>query len=192
MQRQVSGAGGPHTLPSLTRPLPCTLTFYSSVGTCEEGHTCLSRSQQWPNKFGDRPHSPLQCLLMFGGNHALRSRLREKLTESRRHLGDVSALLKVTGLLRLRLKASVSGQEGLPSLSLGLQLLRGFPGGASGKESISQYRRCKRHRFDSWVRTYIPWRRKQRPTPVSLPGESHGQRSLAGFSPQGLRESDTT
>ena len=37
---------------------------------------------------------------------------------------------------------------------------------------------CRRLRFDSWVRK-IPWRRKWQPTPVFLPGESHGQRSLA-------------
>ena len=38
----------------------------------------------------------------------------------------------------------------------------------------------------------IPWRRARQPTPVSLPGESHGQRSLVGCSPQGCTESDTT
>ena len=37
----------------------------------------------------------------------------------------------------------------------------------------------------------IPWRREQLPTPVFLPGESHGQRSLTGYSPWGCRESDT-
>ena len=36
----------------------------------------------------------------------------------------------------------------------------------------------------------IPWRRKQQPTPVFLPGESHGQWSLAGCSPWGCKESD--
>ena len=46
-------------------------------------------------------------------------------------------------------------------------------------------------RFDPWVRK-IPWRRKWQPTPVFLPGESHGQRSLAGCSPQGHRESGST
>ena len=30
------------------------------------------------------------------------------------------------------------------------------------------------------------------PTPVFLPGDAHGQRSLAGYSPQGCKESDTT
>ena len=36
------------------------------------------------------------------------------------------------------------------------------------------------------------WRREWQPTPVFLPGESHGQRSLAGHGPWGGRESDTT
>ena len=35
-------------------------------------------------------------------------------------------------------------------------------------------------------------RRKWQPTPVFLPGESHGQRSLVGYSPRGRKESDTT
>ena len=50
---------------------------------------------------------------------------------------------------------------------------------------------CGRPGFDPWVRK-IPWRRKWQSTPVFLPGESHGRRSLVGYSPQGRRESDTT
>ena len=38
----------------------------------------------------------------------------------------------------------------------------------------------------------ILWRRKWKPTPVFLPGESHGQRSTVGYSPRGHKESDTT
>ena len=45
--------------------------------------------------------------------------------------------------------------------------------------------------FNPWVRK-IPWRRKWQPTPVFLPRESHGQRSLVGHSPRGLKGSDTT
>ena len=67
----------------------------------------------------------------------------------------------------------------------------GFPGGASGKEPASQCRRHKRCRFDPWVGK-IPWRRVWQPTPVFLPGGSLGQRSLAGYSPKGRKESDTT
>ena len=37
-----------------------------------------------------------------------------------------------------------------------------------------------------------PWRREWQPTPVFLPGESHGQRSLVGYSPWGCKDSDTT
>ena len=58
----------------------------------------------------------------------------------------------------------------------------GFPGGASGKEPTCQCRRHKRHSFHPWVGK-IPWRRAWQLTPVFLPGESHGQRNLVGYSP---------
>ena len=66
-----------------------------------------------------------------------------------------------------------------------------FLGGANGKEPACQCRRHKRRRFDPWVGK-IPQRRAWQPTPVFLPGKSHGQRSLAGSSPWGRKESDTT
>ena len=44
---------------------------------------------------------------------------------------------------------------------------------------------------DPWVGK-IPWRRKWQPTPVILPGEFHGQGSLAGYSPWGCKESGKT
>ena len=61
----------------------------------------------------------------------------------------------------------------------------GLPRWLSGKESTCQGRswRC---RFDPWVRK-VPWRRKWQPSPVFLPGKSHEQRSLAGYSPWGLK-----
>ena len=58
----------------------------------------------------------------------------------------------------------------------------------SGKESTCQGRK---HGFDPWVRK-IPCRRKWQPALVFLPGKSHGQRSLVGYSPQGRKDSDTT
>ena len=67
----------------------------------------------------------------------------------------------------------------------------GFPGGISGKEPVCQRRRLKRPAFDPYVGK-IPWRRAWQPTPVFLPGESHGQRCLAGYSPWGRKELDTT
>ena len=50
---------------------------------------------------------------------------------------------------------------------------------------------CRRPRFNPWVRK-IPWRRAWQPTPIFLPGESHGQKSLAGYSPWGCKDLDTT
>ena len=53
----------------------------------------------------------------------------------------------------------------------------GFPRWHSGTESARQ---CRRQRFNPWVRK-IPWRRKWQPTPVFLPGKSHGQRSVTVY-----------
>ena len=64
----------------------------------------------------------------------------------------------------------------------------GFPHSSVGKRI---YLQCRRPRFDLWVRK-IPWRRKWQPTPVFLPGESHGQRSLGGYSPWGQQELNMT
>ena len=49
----------------------------------------------------------------------------------------------------------------------------------------------KNHRLDPWVGK-IPWRRAWQPTPVFLSGESHGQRSLVGYSLWGYKELDMT
>ena len=62
----------------------------------------------------------------------------------------------------------------------------GFPGGTSGKEPACQCSRHKWHGFNPWIRR-IPWRAWQ-PTPAFLPGESHGQRSMAGYSPWSRKE----
>ena len=62
----------------------------------------------------------------------------------------------------------------------GIRVMVGLPRWLSGKESTCQ---CRTHRFDPWVGK-IPWRRKWLLTPIFLPGKSHGQRSLVGYSPQ--------
>ena len=59
-------------------------------------------------------------------------------------------------------------------------------GGLNGEESASQH---KRHRFNLWVGKIL-WRGKWQSTPVFLPGKSHGQKSLAGYSPWDQKESD--
>ena len=59
----------------------------------------------------------------------------------------------------------------------------GFPRGSVMEESTCQCRRC---RFNPWVGK-IPWRRDWQPSLVFLPGTSHGQRSLVGYSPWCLK-----
>ena len=71
-------------------------------------------------------------------------------------------------------QTKVSGDLGLP------QVTQGLPRWLSGREPACQCRRHERPRFDSWVGK-MPWRRAWQSTPVFLPGESHGQRRLPGY-----------
>ena len=63
---------------------------------------------------------------------------------------------------------------------------KGFPGGSGSLPAIAGDTG-----FNLWVGK-IPWRRKWQPMPVFLPGESHGQRSLEGYSLCDRKESDLT
>ena len=57
---------------------------------------------------------------------------------------------------------------------------------SDGKESTCQ---CRRPGFDPWVGK-IPWRREWQSTPVFMPGEFHGHRSLVGYSPWSCKKLD--
>ena len=61
-------------------------------------------------------------------------------------------------------------------------ILVDFPGGSDSKVSA----------YNAGELGLIPWRRKQQPTPVLLPGKSHGRRILVGYHPWGRKEPDTT
>ena len=73
------------------------------------------------------------------------------------------------------------------AVSSSLQIFEGFPGGSVVKNPPA-------NAGDTCLilelGRFPPWRRKWQPTPVFLPGESHGQRSLVGYSPWGRKESD--
>ena len=87
------------------------------------------------------------------------------------------------------LLSSVWGEPLAPTFALILaHREKGLSRHLSGKEPTCHCRRCG---LDPWVGK-ISWRRAWQPTPVFLPGESHGQRSLVGYSPWGHKESDTT
>ena len=77
-------------------------------------------------------------------------------------------------------QAEATPSDGRPG---GSAELARFPGGASDKEPACQSRRHEIPGSDPWAGK-IPWRRAWQPTPVLLPGESHGQRSLVGYSSQ--------
>ena len=66
---------------------------------------------------------------------------------------------------------------------------RGFPAGSMVKNPPAKTGDTGDSSFDPWVGK-IPWRREWQPTPVFLPGESHGQRSLVGYSPWGPKETE--
>ena len=66
-----------------------------------------------------------------------------------------------------------------------------LPDSTVSKEPACQCRRHKRCGFNPCIRK-IPWSRKWQPTPVFLPGKSHGQTSLEGYSPWGRKESNMT
>ena len=68
-----------------------------------------------------------------------------------------------------------------------LCLRLGFLGGSDRKESAHSA-----GDLGSILGREAPWRREWQPTPVFLPGEVHGQRSLVGYSPWGCKESDRT
>ena len=72
--------------------------------------------------------------------------------------------------------------------SISCFLDRGFPGGSDGEESACNV--GDPGLIPWWGR--FPWRRKWQLTPVFLPEKSHGQRSLACYSPWGRKESDIT
>ena len=94
-------------------------------------------------------------------------------------------------LYSLKIRSFFSRQWEVSKIFKARYVLIGVPRWCSGKESTCECRRHKRLWFDPWAGK-IPWRREWQPTPVILPGESHEQRSLVGYSPWSHRESDTT
>ena len=93
----------------------------------------------------------------------------------------------MTEWLSLHTSSSLSPQVAESGFESHLCNTKGSPGGWNSLRICLQGRR---HGSDPWVRK-IPWRREWLPTPVFLPKEFHGQRSLVGYSLWGSVESDT-
>ena len=84
-------------------------------------------------------------------------------------------------------RASVWEDEKFLEMDGGHGLHRGFPGGSGVKNSPAMQETGAQPLGLEDI-----WRKKWHPTPVLLPGKSHGQRSLVGHSPWGCKELDTT
>ena len=80
-----------------------------------------------------------------------------------------------------------TSMQALSQALLSIGVWMDFPGGSDGKASVYQ---CRGPGFDPWVGK-IPWRRKWQPTPVLLPGKSHGRRSLVQATVHGVAKSQT-
>ena len=87
---------------------------------------------------------------------------------------ELGGLLSMASQSRTGLKRLSSSSSSSSSSS---RALWAFSSGANGREPACQCRRQKRHGFIPYVRK-ISWRKAWEPTPVFLPGESHGQRNL--------------
>jgi len=92
--------------------------------------------------------------------------------------GDFAPLVKMVLPMSLPCKVTIASF---------VVICQGFPGGSDSKEST-----CNEGDLGLIPGSRnIPWRREWQPTPVFLPGDFHGQRSLVGYSPWVRKESDT-
>ena len=90
------------------------------------------------------------------------------------------------------LHVRVKGNKGAAEMRMNSGLLGSIlPGASLVVQMVKDLPAMCRPWFNPRVRK-IPWRREWQPTPVLLPGEFHGQRSLVGYSPWDCKESDKT
>ena len=125
--------------------------------------------------------SLLEMGLLSANIHILTSCLARPYCSVRHSEVDILFLLTFLQVCALGITPSVNWSV-FPQILSHLHFL----GGTSSKESTCRCRRHRRCESNSWVGK-TPWRVKWQPTPVFLPGESHGQRSLAGYNPGGHR-----
>ena len=121
------------------------------------------------------------------GSQATVHRVAKSWTWAGHKLSDWTCKLPDTILTTLHMLWFTS-HNSTSTLLLSSQSMQGFPGGSVVKASA----RNAGDLGNIPGSGRFPWRRKWQPTPVFLPGESHGRRNLMGYSPQGRKESDMT
>ena len=112
----------------------------------------------------------------------------EKATEQITHFGFPGSSVSKESTCSAGDPGSIPESGRSPGEGIGYTpVFLGFPGGSDSKESA-----CSAGDLGSIPDGKIPWRRAWQPTPIFLPGECHGQRSLGGCSLWGHKELDTT
>ena len=148
------------------------------------------RTANQGGRWGLLPPSPL----FWPWTHLERS-LHEGLWQGAQDATGEAKLDSSTSSQNCHLGTLARGSGGTPGKEFTLSIRRDGVGegflGASGKEPASQCRGRKRHGFYPEVGK-IPWSKNWQPTPVFLPRESHGQRSLVDCSPWVHKELDMT
>ena len=143
--------------------------YKGSHGTQHDGWLKLERYRR--RRFGARPGGGQRG----GGAAEIRAQTPASLTANINTQGLDCSVFNSSGLSATSSTPAVSG-----NLHKYLLNTLGFPGGAVGKKPPANAGDARRG-FDRIEK--VPWSRKWKPTPVFLPGNSKGQRSLASYSP---------
>ena len=133
--------------------------------------TGFSRQEHWSGLPSPPPNPGIQPRSLKS------SVLTDGFFTTKHHLGILSFPILMVALIIIitSTNPSTTNYVKITSIYFCTNIL-GFPNGTNGKESACQWRRHKIHGFYLWVGK-IPWRRAWQPTPVFLPGASHGQRT---------------
>ena len=162
-------------IPACTSSSPALLMMYSA---CKLNNLQGDNIQPWGTPFLIWNQFVGPCLLSWGGFSALGCGV-----SPHSHSSTMQPVLFFTKC-KLYLKKGkmwTSGECSPFPLLTNKQIkkqMKHTDGGSDGKESTSM----QETRLDPWVRK-SPWRRESQPSPVFLPGESHGQRRVVGCSP---------
>ena len=136
--------------------------------------TCAKGRKSWRWGANGRDHPPL----------------KETCPSQLLLLNSAACPLRILQLIRVGSKWVLLPQDKVSALGWAFRTSRvgaGFPWWLMGKESTCQCRRLRKPQLVGPWGGKTPWRRTWQPTPVFLPGESHGQRGLEGCRPWGRK-----
>jgi len=140
---------------------------------------CLGHSSSWRWRFSNKPNPVIIGFLWQPWKCATKVSCFGEHNWQMAVAADLWIHHHIWAKVMLPSGSSQTVAEHGKNTKVGPFLWDGLPRCPSGKESACQWRRHKRRRFDPWTGK---WRRKWQPTPVSLSGSFHEQRSLVDYS----------